>query len=362
MPVIFNYKGTLHPNKPPKGGKTKYKVDISDIGNSYERLDGSDVHLLRPKIDYLSVVYDVTDKDDQEGIVSNLVGIKKDAGVPYAKDPPKSSNLFKGYEIELSLFHEPSGSYIDVQARPTSKKQKKFMRFQFIPSVLGKEGLSFMKDELTSIFNDEMAYEKIATQGKVTRVDVACDIINAQISELLFRPRKKGKRHAYYSQEGALETIYMGVKKKDKNSDLYAYDKALQQEEDEIGQTYQGVVHTRVEFRVKTQVPIVKLASLASPLSKLDVFDCVAVAPPEKDHNWWHFVDSCRHRGIDGALDILPDGKRKLYKAALNKSLHTMWNPEKLWSYWPDVLKKSGLLDFKKETSSSGPDCNQLQY
>ena len=128
----------------------------------------------------------------------------------------------------------------------------------------------------------------------------------------------------------------------------YVYNKLVQEKETAGGAekppTFNGIPHTRVEERVTAQLPIKKLPGTKNPLQWIGVFDCAAVEPPEGQHNWNHFIDSCRHRGIDNALDLIAPPIRKLYANALKESANSIWNPEKLWSFMPSVIEKSGLM------------------
>ncbi len=349
MPVLIKCIGTLLPNKPPQGGSKadevgKYEVSLYDIAHTYTRPDGQSVRCLKPKIDHLSVVLPISNQKIQKGIMSVLVGMKKDVELHEVTEP-KSPPKVPSYKVAAEIIHPPTGSPILLQAGPNSKKAKHFLRLQMNPSALGMKGVKFLRDILTDLMNDDDAYLAWLNHGRVTRVDVACDFINAQIGDLLFHSVKGGKTHGYYSDVGDLQTVYLGLQSSDKNSKFYVYDKATEQRDKDQPYSYGGVRHTRIEFRIASQKAFKDIKSLSSPFEQLEVYDCFAVAPPEGKHHWLHFMDSCRHRGIENALEMIPEPTRTDYRAALNQALHDAWPAEKLWSWWEQVVEKTGILE-----------------
>lgn len=349
MPVFMKCTGTLFSNKPHKGGdkgsgEGEYKVLLNEIAHTYKRPDDQDVRCLRPKIDHLTVLLPVNDAQEQTGIKSVLVNMKKDHEL-YEVTEPKTIPKVPSYTVSVGITHPATGSTIILQAGPNGNKIKHFLRLQMNPSALGAKGIKFLRGILADLMNDDDAYGDWLKQGRVTRVDVACDFINAQIGDLLFRSTSGGKTHGYYADAGDLQTVYLGLKGSDKNSKFYAYDKASKQQDKEQPFTYDGVQHTRVEFRVTSQQLLKNLKFITCPFGQLEVYDCVAVKPPGADHHWRHFIDSCRHRGIENALALIPEPARTEYSAALKKSLHNAWPSEKLWSYWEQVIDKTGLLE-----------------
>jgi len=103
-----------------------------------------------------------------------------------------------------------------------------------------------------------------------------------------------------------------------------------------------GAKYTRVEVRTEVGTPITAMAHMSNRLLKIDLFDIEAAAPPEQPHHWRLFQDSCRYRGLAGALALLPEGVRSAYEAVI-KSTEPLWRATELWGHWPAALKTSGL-------------------
>lgn len=68
------------------------------------------------------------------------------------------------------------------------------------------------------------------------------------------------------------------------------------------------------------------------------------VEPPEEAHHWKLFQDSCRYRGLNAALKQLPEAVREKYVEAIHSPDIKVWRPVDIWSFWPEVLNRSGLL------------------
>ena len=99
--------------------------------------------------------------------------------------------------------------------------------------------------------------------------------------------------------------------------------------------------------------PSVELSDIPkNPIKMFDIF-YPSLAASGETHHWSFFADRCWHRGIEAALNCLPEDLRKAYEEALHASKDGFWKPDKQWAYWPTALKKSGLLDVTWPASAS---------
>lgn len=344
IPVSYKVKSSSLSNK-PKGEKEVY-VDNVLYMKKVSSVDT--VYFLTPKIDFLSIVFPILDpeaQEAQEGIVNLLVGLVKSVDATEFEDDKKP--YAPGYTQNIALTDPNSGARIRIQAQP-KKPNWSFLRFELNPAKLGVEGLAFFKDKLLDFLLGQWTYADIATKGKVSRVDLACDVINCTISDLVVRTTVPGKSHAYFGIDEEVETIYLGMKGK-KNSPQYAYNKRQDLMDKKRNPKYGGIPWTRIEKRIMANRPITKLCDIESnPLEVFQVFYPDLASPPEKPHHWTFFADSCRQRGIEAALDHLPKGLKKAYKQALDSSGDGFWRPNELWAAWPKALEVSGLLDISE--------------
>lgn len=338
MPVIIKakIKGLTSSNKPQETDKPyakAYWYDVTGWGK---------ISVLQPIIDKITITIPVCHDDDREAIRQGLYDFANKDDWPDFK----SSSSKGGYKIAVDCTDPVSGEKILIQADPKKKTIKSFLRLEFNPSKLGTEGLSKFKSRLTEMTYGSVTWDEVLSAGKATRVDVATDMVNAPLGNLLFDSKIPGKQHIYTGRGGNLETAYLGLKKTGKASDLIVYDK-LQEATDkhqELG--YSGIVHTRVEITKRGYTQ--KLSNLAE---MKNLFEQVTIvhpgAPPDGTDAWvWElFMDSCRLRGMGKGLALVPEELRVIFEAKLDEASARSWQPKKLWARWSMIVMQSGLLD-----------------
>lgn len=333
VPVVSS-----HLSNKPKGKE----ITLSDVLYMCKVSNTDTVYFLPPVIDTVSLVFPVEEIEAQKSIGNFLIGLTKEPGSGFSETKNPSVG---GYWQNIHLTDPSSGERVLIQA--DKKQAGNFMRFEFNPSKLGKAGLAYFKDRLSDIFAGVWGYADLMQHGKVTRLDVAYDVLNCSIKDLLVRASGKGKSHAYFGVDEEVETIYLGISKGKKNSNFYAYNKRQDLRDKGQPKQFWGLPWTRIEARIidpKCSLKAIKSVA-QKPLDVFEVYLPSLATPPEMDHHWKMFTDSCWHRGIEGALGLLPDELKDKYEVALQQSAEKFWKPDKLWKAFPDGLEKSGLLD-----------------
>src|SRR5208283_4759863 len=94
------------------------------------------------------------------------------------------------------------------------------------------------------------SWADIAASAKVSRMDIAVDIVNLPIDQMVITSGKSGKSHCYYSASGMLETAYLEITSDDKSARTKLYNKGKHLEAQKREQKYGGLPHTRIEVRV----------------------------------------------------------------------------------------------------------------
>ena len=79
-------------------------------------------------------------------------------------------------------------------------------------------------------------------------------------------------------------------------------------------------------------------------LKRVILDDLESIEPPEQEHHWKTFQDSCLYRGVAGALSLMPEEVRTKYEAAIASCSSDLWRPEKIWSALPGSFKQIGLI------------------
>ena len=303
------------------------------------------VSVLKPKIDRLSITLDIADTTICKTIRQHLIDMA-DAGNPLLTVWKKRKGWGSGkYDRSLALNVGDNRS-IMVQCAPIKSKVS-FLRFEFNPTAVGLHGIAAFRSHLPKITSGALKYKMLAHSGKVTRLDIAVDLVNIDLEDVLIRTKKPGVTSGYFGLTGKAETKYLNVNKK--GSNLYVYDRKthlqkLKAQGIGSGSEYGQAKYTRVEVRTEPNVPITELSKLHNRLTKIELTDIEAAKPPEQEHHWKLFQDSCRYRGLAGALALLPDKVRPDYEAAITSAGTGLWKSDLLLSFWPEVVNQSGLL------------------
>jgi hypothetical protein len=307
------------------------------IGEGIEK----SVFVLKPKIDKIAIVMDVPDPEEQKGLLVNLWGYVEDAEFTQFSSAPKAAKKATRYKTNVAIGQPDSKHHVLLQADPTNKDTA-FVRFEFNPTKLGLSGFAVFKDALTLAFGLDFSYGDLVKHGRVTQVDFACDLLNAEIDELILKAANPAKTHTYHGVSGKLETMYLGLKK-NKSSPMLVYNKSQQLQDAKRKPKFGAVACTRVEVTVRTNQNLKKLTTLPNPFGRIYVYCPSPALAPAESHIWTLFLDSCRFRGMDAALSQLPKAERPPYKRALAAAKTVVWRPVQIWKFWPQVLAASGL-------------------
>jgi hypothetical protein len=339
MPVFMTLTG-VSSNKQEGGKKKVGKIPINKI--SYIPIKGQ-VAVLKPIIDKISITYIISDPDLKAVLVQNLKQ-ETEAGGHWQSAAWKKGTVV--YEASAELAIPSSGHTVHVHVGP--KKKTTTLRLEFNPTELGAPGIAFLKTQLEKLVLDGLSFSDIIAKGKVTRVDIAVDIVGIHLADVLLLVKGGGKQHWYLSGDGKPETGYLGMSKKAKNAKLKAYNKRQEVKDHSkvpVEQAHGGLSHTRVEYIFKTpNKSFLELNTLKNP------FDKISLAYPKapkgvKAYAWVFFMDSCVRRGQTAALAMIPEGKlRKSYQKAIDDSQASFWRPGKIWEAWPAALVNSGVV------------------
>lgn len=327
-----------------KAGAGSNKTGAIDVQLIAYHVEGG-ITVLKPMLDKITLTYPVPSEQHQ-AIIDKLKSLAEVKG-PYSKLILGSGHKFgRGYKLSVALSVPPASKRVVIQVAPKNPAHR-FMRLEFNPHKLGAEGMVFLKEQLGIILLNQHSWADIAASGRVTRMDVAVDIVNLPIDQMVIASDKQGKSHCYYSATGMLETAYLEITKDNESAKTKLYNKGEHLEAQKREQKYGDKPHTRIEVRIDgTKFPVAKLWKLKNPLAHLFVtYPAPSVLPPEAPHHWRFFLDGLRVRGREAALSLLPtDTLKGEYEVALDACAKIIWRPDTLWTYWPTVLQGYGLL------------------
>lgn len=320
------------------------KIKLQLIANAYKYKVGGlyNVYVQGPLIDKISITVPVADKETREKIQHSLVSMAGDQDEPQFEF---ASVVKTNYAHAINCTPPGANDKILIQVVPKKITTTGFLRFEFNPTKIGGENLAMFKELLFELSYTELSWADVIKAGRVTRLDVAIDMINAPTSDLLIESHVPGKSHVYFSQSGNVETSYVGLKKPGKASDQKVYDKLQEETDKNIDPGYSGVFRTRVEITLKAGNQ--KLSNLEGTKNLFKRITVIHPGDPPKSADpllWTLYLDSCRFRGIDNATALIPNAIGKNFQAQLETAGEQTWQPEKIWSRWAKALEKTGLL------------------
>jgi hypothetical protein len=313
-----------------------YSVEIPDKGKQKRT-----IYVLKPLIDKLSFVCHLPTQEEHDGIGAWLWGLAKDDDYPQFQPAPSKVGFGSRYKKNVIFTAASTGRHVLIQADP-KKQEAASMRFEFNPAKLGRKGLIELQEAAPAIFGGHHDFSWVIANAYRVKIDVACDILNVGIDSLIFQSAKAGKSITYHGVSGRPETTYLGLLY-GKPGPLKSYNKAQQLWDADRPPQFGDLPHTRIEVTVRTKLRIGELDQLPNQFEKIKVVCPWIGQAPDEPHVWMLFLDSCRLRGLTGALKRIPEGSRPAYAAALAEAKQLIWDPKKLWGFWQEALAIAGL-------------------
>jgi hypothetical protein len=229
---------------------------------------------------------------------------------------------------------------------------KRQFRLEFNPAKFGSLNTTKLFMELMMLFEGELDFYQLASKGSISSLDVAVDIENISLRDVLFMKEDEHKSHIYFGKTGRAETIYSGIHASSKNGNIKLYNKAQQKVDKASKKTAsvsnlvgtQDIPLQRLEIRVSPRLPLVRLNEMKNPFEKLSLYYVGPREGEQRPQHWDWFVDCCRMGGLDRALKNIPDDEAKIYRAALEHQPEQFYRPDAIWSaWWPKTLVRHGL-------------------
>lgn len=236
-----------------------------------------------------------------------------------------------------------------------------WFRIEFNPMKLGQEGIYDLVESLHEASGKTFRVGKFLKSSRVTRIDVAVDIIGLSVPEIILTAKAEGKRVHYHGSDGVLETVYVHKKSpKPKNEDakpsrsrlgpqiVSVYDKRREIISSGGVPDFDGCAITRVEVRKtrfgNVKVQLVLLDKLKDPLLDIGVGQ-VRSASPDGGWQWLEYVEMRRGSGHDWACKLMnlsvKDGDQ-LQKTFKNHPKDVL-TPAAVWPFWSQGLEVTGL-------------------
>jgi hypothetical protein len=197
-------------------------------------------------------------------------------------------------------------------------------RFEFNPNKLGTEGMT----QVIEFIDDhwDTGFQALFSSGKITRIDLALDVPDLSLDQVIVRSKRSRKHGVYTSSRGAIETTYLGSGARNRT---VTYSKSDGEND-----------YLRVERRMKPYCRGSDLTNLKNPFSLVQMVSTHSLIPHLNGMIPQQFFDSVRMRGLNHVLAGISAEQAKAIRAVFgdpnNSALPSL---EEVWkNSWPKVL------------------------
>lgn len=236
------------------------------------------------------------------------------------------------------------------------------VRLEMNPRKVGPKGFK----ELASLLAEWFDVSALGQAARLTRLDIAVDVVGVQVSEIVAQQKDQGKHVHYVGKDGLLETIYINRRmmpfkqkydeygpvkpKKPKYPAgkplLKIYDRIRERASVGVAPMYGDAQITRIEL-VKDRWPKKKLNDLPT-LPDVFAGTKVGYAPSQTQIMpalWQRYVILTRLLPPEAAAAALGLTKKveKLYAKALKVPSPDFVAPEECWKRWATGIEYTGL-------------------
>lgn len=193
--------------------------------------------------------------------------------------------------------------------------------------------------------------------ANITRIDIATDIRGLNIDRIIATRLDTSVMSTGYGRDGLTQTVYLGGK----NTDLrfVIYDKRAQQR-GRVTERQRAL--TRIEARIKQRLTFDTLLAYPNPFQRLTLSEIRQLEvrqPGNSSHQWDWFVDSCKQRGGEAALNLIQNSRtrRNWFNKVVHREPPTWWQPDTLWEGLRNAIDQIGIFSRPRRSrrSRNGP-------
>lgn len=214
----------------------------------------------------------------------------------------------------------------------SSKNKLCYVTWEIWPKNINKSNIYEFIETIEVLMDYEPCFTyKIASSiGKITYLELACDLKTPNIYDLIFWKAKTRIGNTYVkSDDKSKGAIYLGAKTS--TIQFRIYDKAKQLQES--GQKTSWKNYTRIEAILrKTQLTLNELVNLKSPFTDLHIACAINCKEKWQDSSWINFIKQATDMGYPSAISSLNKQTRKIFQTRLKKCSVKFWKPESLLS------------------------------
>ena len=242
-------------------------------------------------------------------------------------------------------FFDESGSSapITIQCSPRNLSQKAFLRVDYNPAKIATSYIASYLD-----FIVPGGYKRMVEDAKITRFDVAVDVIGVDINELIVYPGKCRKSQIFFNKNKT-ESEYYGDRKSPWS--LVVYNKIAEAKVHGTKCSVSAMSNsnkcTRIEVRAKPKggdLLLKDLGKAGNQLSKISISQYSSIA--SKQQSMQMALEISKHTNIKNGLSFLEPYQKKQFIKLIKTYKCGWWNPYLIWSGWPDSVGHVLETDF----------------
>lgn len=269
------------------------------------------------------------------------------AAAPSVPEITHASKKLPKYKRSYSVVID--GTQFYLSARPVSVSNAP-LRIEFNPANTKAETFDHLCAFWSSIDYDNIPLGALVHDARVTRLDIAIDILNLLPADIYVRAKKTKKIWIAIDPDSGVETSYYYWKtQKDffgptSPADLVIYDKGRQLDAMKQERLYGNLPHTRIELRLRKASKPLSLPGLKWPFKEITFRRGVVFEPIMDQRLWSLFLDSVRYRGLEPAGALLPEDLTKGKTLDPDKHAPTDIVREKdVWPFWHEAIERAHL-------------------
>jgi len=345
-------------------------MNVIDSAHEIEVKPGLIIKVLKPKIDAISLTcngkkaLDVIAKfnnDKYKAVAHDYWKGFYARAILEAMSPDHDLVEFAGkrtpgYGFSVVLKLKSSGALVKLSGKPVGHRAA--IRMEYNPSHFDKKSIKDLLAVWWMIYLGNVPLPALLVDARMTRLDVAVDVLNVKPYDLLVYHKKIWKIWSassyphgvetlnYYLQSGHHKSPLLSPKKR---SNLIVYNKKKELIANGKYPEYGDLEHTRIEWSLTKNMPLSNLAKMPYPFSNWEIRRTIVEESPLPGGLWQLLLDSARFRGFGAAGKLIPKeswlkGITKIPENYLPKDVVT----QSLWQYWDEAIKNAHLQDMVK--------------
>lgn len=334
----------------------KIGVEVERVAREIQATEDHKVVLLKPIIDKLCLTI------SGKGVIQHVKELNaavywdelEKAAFAIGKEgwhPDITECRVEGYRTGLRVaLNGDTAAFIGFKPR---KKSNAAVRLELNPYQMSEEGLLKLLGAWKAFEGDNIPLAAHLTSARVTRCDVAFDILNLKLADLMIYCPEVWKVWTCGSMETGIQTVQLYKAKKKQSpfldpkrrSNVLVYDKRAERVAFGLEPEFGPLAHTRIEFNLNKNGLLTSLIGTAYPGKDWRFCRMISKSPPLPSNRWKQFLDSARLRGFANAEALLDEDDRAALEKANNIPEQRFRDllDESVWKHWPAALEAPGI-------------------